>query len=296
MSYSFEVTNYERQMKNYFKGISGKHIKDTLFINLRNNGSRGWNRYKGYFKCDINQSNYFFEETQIPQDVYPNGALELVLNFPRSEKNSNSGDCFCSIQLVYNDEVYNSQLLRFRKDYDLFGNNLVNEQKIEKEEEVDIYQKIEEQKKEEEKKKDEEKKKEIFYPNKIEEEIKKKNNDQKIEEKKDNENDIIVKKFRSAFDFSKADFSDEYILDIILKSDKDFQRAMMLHLDLEDKKMEEKKNKSKTSQGLDELVPEFRKAYQLSEQDYSNEQIKEVLAKKNGNFENAFEELMSFIQ
>ena len=290
MSYSFEVTYYERQMKNYFKGVSGKHIKDTLLITLRNNGSKGWGRYKGYFKCDINQSNYFFEETQIPQEVYPNGALELVLNFPRSEKNSNSGDCFCSIQLVYNDEVYNSQLLRFRKDYDLFGNNLVNEQKIEKEEEVDIYQKIEEQKKEEEKKK------EIFYPNKIEEEIKKKNNEQKIEEKKDNENDIIVKKFRSAFDFSKADFSDEYILDIILKSDKDFQRAMMLHLDLEDKKMVEKKNKSKTSQGLDELVPEFRKAYQLSEQDYSNEQIKEVLAKKNGNFENAFEELMSFIQ
>ena len=154
MSYSFEVTYYERQMKNYFKGVSGKHIKDTLLITLRNNGSKGWGRYKGYFKCDINQSNYFFEETQIPQDVYPNGALELVLNFPRSEKNSNSGDCFCSIQLVYNDEVYNSQLLRFRKDYDLFGNNLVNEQKIEKEEEVDIYQKIEEQKKEEEKKKE----------------------------------------------------------------------------------------------------------------------------------------------
>ena len=297
MSYSFEVTNYERQMKNYFKGISGKHIKDTLFINLINNGSRGWGRYKGYFKCDINQSNYFFEETQIPQDVYPNGDLELVLNFPRSEKNSKSGDCYCSIQLIYNDEVYNSQLLRFRKDYDLFGNDLVNEEKIEMEKEEIIYQKIEEEpEKEEEQKKEEEKKKEIFYPNKIEEEIKKKDKEPKIEEKKENENDIIVKKFRSAFDFSKADYSDEYILDIILKSNKDFQRAMELHLDLEDKKIEEKKNKSKTSQGLDELVTEFRKAYQLSEEDYSNERIKEVLEKKNGNFENAFEELMSFIQ
>ena len=312
MSYSFEVTNYERQMKNYFKGISGKHIKDTLFINLRNNGSRGWNRYKGYFKCDINQSNYFFEETQIPQDVYPNGDLELVLNFPRSEKNTQSGDCYCSIQLIYNDEVYNSQLLRFRKDYDLFGNDLVNEEKIEMEKEEEIvYQKIEEEpekeeiilqkieeepEKKEEQKKEEEKKKEIFYPNKIEEEIKKKDKEPKIEEKKENENDIMVKKFRSAFDFSKADYSDEYILDIILKSNKDFQKAMMLHLDLEDKKIEEKKNKSKTSQGLDELVREFRKAYQLSEEDYSNERIKEVLAKKNGNFENAFEELMSFIQ
>ena len=46
----------------------------------------------------------------------------------------------------------------------------------------------------------------------------------------------------------------------------------------------------------DTALTYFRKAYQLSEEDYSNERIKEVLAKKNGNFENAFEELMSFIQ
>ena len=75
-------------MKNYFKDVSGKHIKDTLFITIRNTGSKGWNKYKGYFKCDPNQSNYLFEETQIPEDVYPNGRLELVLNFPRIEKNS----------------------------------------------------------------------------------------------------------------------------------------------------------------------------------------------------------------
>ena len=32
MSYGFEIIDSEDQMKNYFKGVSGKHIKDTLFI------------------------------------------------------------------------------------------------------------------------------------------------------------------------------------------------------------------------------------------------------------------------
>ena len=286
MSYSFEIIDSEDQMKNYFKGVSGKHIKDTLFITLRNTGSKGWNKYKGYFKCDSNQSNYFFEETQIAEDVYPNGRLELVLNFPRIEKNNNNGDCYCSIQLFYNDQACNTQVIRFRKDYDLFGNDLVHEQKVEVEKEENIYQ-IKEEKKEE--------KKEIFEPNKIEKEIIK-NKGEKVEEKKENENDIIVKKFRSAFDFSPADFSNEYLLDIILKSNKNFQKAMMLHLELEDKKIEQRKNKSKSKEGLEQLVAQFRKDYQLSEQDYSNEKLKEILAKKEGNFQNAFEELMSFIQ
>ena len=232
MSYGFEIIDSEDQMKNYFKGVSGKHIKDTLFITIRNTGSKGWNKYKGYFKCDPNQSNYFFEETQIPEDVYPNGRLELVLNFPRIEKNSNNGDCYCSIQLFYNDQACNTQVIRFRKNYDLFGNDLAYEQKVEVEKEENVYE-IKEEKKKEEKK---EEKKEIFEPNKIEKEIIKNK-----EEKKENENDIIVKKFRSAFDFSPADFSNEYILDIILKSNKDFQKAMMLHLALEDKKIEDKK-------------------------------------------------------
>ena len=81
-----------------------------------------------------------------------------------------------------------------------------------------------------------------------------------------------------------------------MKSNKDFQKAMELHLALEHQKIEDKKNKSKSSAGLDQLVAQFRKEYQLSEQDFSNERLKEVLAKKEGNFGNAFEELMSFIQ
>ena len=339
MSYWFEITEYENEMNNYFKGVSGRHIKDTLLITVKNIGAFKWSRFKGYFKCYENQSNYFFDETQIPEDVEPNGYLELVLNFPRIEKNKNSGDCYCSIQLFYENKGYNAQVIRFRKDYDLFGNDLVYEGKIEEKEEIieekkeeikeekkeEIKEEIKEEKKEEikgekkeeikeiikeeikeekkeEKKeiikeeiKEEKKEKEILQPNKIEEEkVKKK--EKKKEEKKENEYQIIVKKFRSAFDFAPADFSDEYILGLILKSNKDFQKAMMLHLALEDKKIEEKKRKSKSEEGLEQLVSQFRQAYQLSEQDYPSKKLKEILAKKEGNFENAFEELMSFIQ
>lgn len=71
---------------------------------------------------------------------------------------------------------------------------------------------------------------------------------------------------------------------------------MMIHLDKEDQKKEDIKNKAKTSQGLDELVQMFRKQYQLGKEDYPDDKLKQVLAKKQGNFENAFEELMSFIE
>ena len=283
MEYNFEVLNYEKEMKNYFKCETGRHIKDTLFITLRNNGTRGWSRFKGTFKCVQDQSNYFFDDIQIPQEVYPNGSLELVLNFPRIEKNTNKGDVFCTIQLIYSDKVYNSEVIRFRKDFDLFGNAIVKEENIVIEEgnEKDLNK---------------EKEKEQFHPIMIEEVIKNKNKENKVEEKKENENDIIVKKFRSAFDFSKADYSDEYLLDLILKSNNDFRIAMMLHLENEDAKKEEKINKSKTNEGLAQLVEQFRKEYQLSEEDYPTEKLKEILEEKEGNFENAFDELMRFIQ
>lgn len=283
MEYNFEVLNYEKEMKNYFKCEPGRHIKDTLFITLRNNGTRGWSRFKGTFKCVQDQSNYFFDDIQIPQEVYPNGSLELVLNFPRIEKNTNKGDVFCTIQLIYSDKVYNSEVIRFRKDFDLFGNAIVKEENIVIEEgnEKDLNK---------------EKEKEQFHPIMIEEAIKNKNKENKVEEKKENENDIIVKKFRSAFDFSKADYSDEYLLDLILKSNNDFRIAMMLHLENEDAKKEEKINKSKTNEGLAQLVEQFRKEYQLSEEDYPTEKLKEILEEKEGNFENAFDELMRFIQ
>ena len=174
-------------------------------------------------------------------------------------------------------------LIRFRKDFDLFGNAIVKEENIVMEEgnEKDLNK---------------EKEKEQFQPIMIEEAIKNKNKENKVEEKKENENDIIVKKFRSAFDFSKADYSDEYLLDLILKSNNDFRIAMMLHLENEDAKKEEKINKSKTNEGLAQLVEQFRKEYKLSEEDYPTEKLKEILEEKEGNFENAFDELMRFIQ
>ena len=71
---------------------------------------------------------------------------------------------------------------------------------------------------------------------------------------------------------------------------------MMIHLDLEDKKLEMNKEKVKKEDELNSLVEEFRKAYQLAKEDYSDDVIKKALVKKEGNFDNAFEELMSFIE
>ena len=276
MDYDFEVIDCEEEMKNYFRGVSVRHIKDTLILKLKNTGSKPWGRLKGSFQCDENQSNYFFETTLISEDIYPGSTIEIVLNFPRIEKNANKGNCFSPIQLVYKDKPYVSKVIKFNKNYDLFGNEFIEEKNINKEEENPIQIKEEKPVKPKE-----EEKKPFILP---------------IPEKKEDDDNVIVKKFRSAFDFSKADYSDEYLLDLLKLSKYDFQKAMMIHLDKEDMKKEEKKNKSKNEQGLNELVEEFRKAYQLSKEDYPDEKIKEILAKNNGHFENTFDELMSFIQ
>lgn len=269
MDYSFIVTYNENNMKNYFKGASGFGIKDTLIVNIRNTGSRGWERFKGSFKCLEDQSNLFFDETLISEEVLPNGLIEIVLNFARTNKNKNSGNCYTTLQLIYKGQAYNNVTIRFNKDYDLFGNNLVNEGNVEgnveKEEEEINY----------------------FQPAKIKEEIQK-------EEEKDDEHSIIIK-FRSAYQFSKADYTDDYIKELLNKSNNDFQAAMMLHLDLEDKKKEKNKQDVKNKDGLDSLCKQFRKEYQLSPEDYSDDVIKKALVKKEGDFNNTFEELMSFI-
>ena len=114
-----------------------------------------------------------------------------------------------------------------------------------------------------------------------------------IEEKND-EHSVILK-FRSAFDFSKVDYSDEYLRELLEKTKNDFQAAIMLHLDREDQKKEDKKKKVKTEEGLNTLLEQFRKEYQLSPEDYSDDVIKKALIKKEGDFNNTFEELMSFI-
>ena len=326
MDYDFKVSYNEEEMKNYFKGLTGKSIKDTLIVKLKNTGLKGWQSNKGYFKCLEEKSNLFFEICPLCEDVYPSYYIEIVLNFPRIKKNTNSGKCFTTIQFVYKDKTYNDVTIYFDKEYNLFGKRSIIEEHIEKEEEKEEEKKedkkveeqivikkeekkedkkVQEQKveKEEEKKVEKkEEKKEI--PKKQEEIVEQPKKEENVEEKiieikkKEKKDDIdsIIKKFRSVFQFSKLDYPDEYVKQLLEKAKNDFQSAMMIHLDIEDKKKETNRKKVKNEKDLMSLVEEFREAYLLSKEDYSDEQIKKVLVKKEGDFNNAFEELMSFIE
>ena len=316
MDYSFVVSYNEDYMVNYFKGTSGLNVKDTLIINIRNTGSKGWMAFKGSFKCVEKKSNLFFEEILIPEEVYSNGRLELVLNFPRIAKNKNYGRCFTTLQLTYKDQSYNEVTIGFIKDYDLMGNEIDLNQQMEQEKEEGaniIVNKPEEEKgedkdgqkgpeegygygiignkpvEEENMEKEEEKEIKYFLPLDIREKL-----PSKEERKKDDEHAMVIK-FRSAFQFSKLDYSDEYLKGLLDKANNDFQVALMIHLENEDKKAEENKKKAQNEDGLNSLLAQFRKEYQLSPEDYSDEVIKNALVKKEGNFTNAFEELMSFI-
>ena len=339
MDYSFAVEYNENYMVNYFKGNSGLNIKDTLIVNIRNSGSKGWMAFKGPFRCVEEKSNLFFDETLIAEEAYPNGRQEIVLNFSRTAKNKNHGNCFTTIQLTYKGQRYNEVTIRFIKDYDLFGNKLEPEQMEQKEEGKEepiniIVNKPDEEKeqnfqigggfgvvgdkqveegkieKEEEKieigrgfgvvgqveegkvEKEEEKKIKYFQPENIKEKLP--NKEEEKREKKDDEHAMIIK-FRSAFQFSKLDYPDEYLKGLLDKAKNDFQTALMIHLENEDLKTEENKKKSKNEDGLNSLLAQFRKEYQLSPEDYPDDVIKKALQKKEGNFNNAFEELMSFI-
>ena len=273
MKYSFKVKNNEDNMVNYFKNTSGLHVRDTLIVTLQNTGTSGWMPFKGSFKCLEQKSNLFFDEVLIPEEVYPNGYLELVLNFSRIEKNTNYGNCFTTLQVTYKNQVYNDVTIHFTKHFNLLGNSVVKEGQVEREEGGEIN---------------------YFQPGKIQEEIEEKIRKEEEKEKKDDEHAIIIK-FRSAFQFSKIDYPDEYLKGLLDKAKNDFQAAMMLHLDNEDKKKEDNKQKVKSEEGLNSLVERFRKEYQLSPEDYSDEVIKKALIKKEGDFNNTFEELMSFI-
>lgn len=267
MSYSFKVDSNEDHMVNYFKGATGLGIKDTLIVKIRNNGSNGWEPHKGSFKCLEPKSNLFFDEVLIAEEAYPNGQIEIVLNFSRIAKNNNKGNCFTTLQLTYKGQEYNDITIYFKKDYDLFGNRLVVEENQEKEEGGEIN---------------------YFNPQEIKKKI-------EVEEEEIDEEHAMLIKFRSAFQFSKLDYSDEYLKGLLDKAKNDFQVAMMLHLENEDRKKEDNQKKVKTKEGLNSLLAEFRKEYQLSPEDYSDDVIKKALVKKEGDFNNTFEELMSFI-
>ena len=263
MSYSFKVDYNEDKMINYFKGASGIGIRDTLIVHIRNNGTKGWEPHKGSFKCIEERSNLFFEEILIAEEAYPNGRIEIVLNFPRVAKNKNSGNCFTTLQLKYKDNEYNYVTINFKKNYDFFGNPLEKEENAPQVGGQNYYK-----------------------PEELKEKL-------HIEEKNDAHS--VILKFRSAFDLSKVDYSDEYLRELLEKTNNDFQAAITLHLDREDQKKEDKKKKVKTEEGLNTLLEQFRNEYQLSPEDYSDDVIKKALIKKEGDFSNTFEELMSFI-
>ena len=114
--------------------------------------------------------------------------------------------------------------------------------------------------------------------------------------KKEIKEDDIIKNFRLAFNFSKDDYNTEYIQNLLDLANKDFKEAMLIHIENENAKLEINKEKVKDNNNLNLLVQDFRKIYNLSLEDYPDDLIKNALVKKEGNFDNAFEELMSFIQ
>ena len=111
--YSLAVIDNEDQMKNYFRNKTGRQYKDTLIVTVKNTGKKYWERFKGQIKCYESDSNIYFETLLISEDVPPNGSIELVLTFPRYERNCGAGDMFTSLQLSYKDVDYNYQKIYF---------------------------------------------------------------------------------------------------------------------------------------------------------------------------------------
>ena len=120
------------------------------------------------------------------------------------------------------------------------------------------------------------------------------NKNKTIEIKKDENNEVT--NFRNTFQLNKYDYNDEYVNKLLSMSNDDFNEAILLHLEMENKKKEKYKNMVKDENQLEILVKEFREVYKLSPEDYPNNKIKNILKMKDGDFDKAFEELMSFIE
>ena len=141
-----------------------------------------------------------------------------------------------------------------------------------------------------------------------------KNNDKKIDNDKDKNimkeknkiklddnikpklGDNIIQRFRSAFQFSKEDYNDDYVRGLLSKANQDFNMAMLIHVETENRKKEINRQNVKDEKKLNLMVQEFRDFYKLSSDDYSDDVIKKTLIKNEGDFDHTFEELMSFIQ
>ena len=117
--YSLGIIDNEDQMKNYFRNKTGQQYKDTLMVTVKNTGKKYWEKYKGQIKCFEEDSNIYFETQLISEDVAPNSSIELVLTFPRYERNCGAGNMLTSLQLVYKDVDYNYKQIGFFKKFDL---------------------------------------------------------------------------------------------------------------------------------------------------------------------------------
>ena len=278
MAYSFKVVECEDRMKNFFRNYTGKLIKDTILITLKNNGSNPWVKNKGYFKCREEKSNLFFENLEIREDVNVNDTKEYVLSFPRIKKNFNSGKMICTIQLVYNDQVYNEETIQFTKSFDITGNTVI---RVRKEKEAEKLKQ-----EEEERKLREEELKKYLQPG-----------DEIVEVEGGNDKmSNVIKKFRRLFSMKKEDFDDDYIKTLIVKSDYDFSYAFEFHAQKSnsnesgDNKNEELLNDENK---LNELILKFRENYELSNEDFPDDVIEEALIDGNADFQRAYARLMT---
>ena len=200
--YSLKVIDNEDQMKNYFRNKTGRQYKDTLIVTVKNTGKKYWERFKGQIKCLESNSNIFFETISMGEDVAPNGSIELVLTFPREERNCGAGDMLTTLQLSYKDVDYNSQQIGFFKKFDLTGITVIGpkkkpvvdeQKKIEEEERErklieEMNRRIEEKRREEERRNEEyrrlEEQRRKDEQQRIKDEKKRKEEEKKMEEEK----------------------------------------------------------------------------------------------------------------
>jgi len=106
------------------------------------------------------------------------------------------------------------------------------------------------------------------------------NNQIQKNQKNKMEGDMINKKPFENNQLPKNENKDNFT-NILLKN------ANIIHLEKDEQKDKDKFN---------ELIKQFRKEFQLSPNDYSDEKIKNALVKMNYDFNKAFNELMSFIE
>ena len=110
-------------------------------------------------------------------------------------------------------------------------------------------------------------------------------NNQNQDNKKDNMRDMINKK-PNENQLPIKEFQDSFTNILLDNRNKQFKNINMIHLEKEEQKDKDKFN---------ELIKQFRKEFQLSPIDYSDEKIKNALIKMNYDFSDAFNDLMSFI-